>query len=214
LFHLISCNFVDLLLLWQSMGSTAECKIILASRSPARFKLLKDEGFDVERDFPDVDEGRLPGEHVNDYAMRIALSKAKKVVLRHSEEKVVIVAVDTIIALGEDIYGKPETPERAREMLCRLSGEWHEVYSGTVVIDAKSGNIQKELVVTRVKFRTLTKEKICWYISTGEPLNAAGGYAIQSEGRKLIEEIDGCLTNVIGLSIATLQNLLNRMCHR
>ena len=172
--------------------------IVLASRSPARLELLREAGLTLKRSFADIDESRLPREHVTDYAIRIARAKADRVSPRFKDA--IIITADTIIAYGESIFGKPATKLEARQTLRRLSGRWHDVYSGIVITDTLSKRSHQKLVKTRVKFMKLTDDQIKWYIGTGEPLKAAGAYSIQSKGRVLIEAVDGCLSNVIGIS--------------
>lgn len=184
-------------------------KIVLASRSPARRKLLKDAGFKIGLAFADVDESQLKNEPVCRYAMRVALAKALKIAKKKRDA--VIIAVDTIIAHDGHIFGKAKNHSDARKILKRLSGRWHEVYSGTIVLDAKTGKIIKKLIVSRVKFAKLLPSQINWYIKTGEPMKAAGAYSIQGKGRALIEAVDGCVTNVIGLSIPVITRMLKRV---
>lgn len=184
-------------------------KLILASRSPARFKLLKGAGLSIRRAFPDIDESRRRGEPVGKYVTRLALKKAEKIAGKHPGD--IIIAIDTVIALGQDIFGKPRSRGEARKFLLALSGRWHKVYSGTVVMDASSGRILKKLVTTRVRFKKLSQKMIDWYISTGEPTHAAGAYSIQNKGRKLIDSLDGCFTNVVGISIPTVMKMLKTL---
>lgn len=180
--------------------------IILASRSPARFKILREAGIPVERAFPDVDESRLRGETVRHYVMRIAEAKAKKIAKK--ERDAIIIAVDTVISYKSHIFGKPKNKKEARKFLKTLSGKMHRVFSGTVVINSKSGKTLKKIIVTKVKFAKLSNEIIDWYIKTGEPMHAAGAYSIQSKGRALIESLDGCFTNVIGVSISQIFQMI------
>lgn len=184
-------------------------KIILASRSPARFKILKEAGISVGRAFPDVDESRHRGETVRHYAMRLAEAKAKKIAKRKSDA--IIIAVDTVISYKSHIFGKPRDKKEAKRFLKILSGKTHRVYSGTVIMNAATGKVLKKLVVTKVKFAKLSNGTIDWYISTGEPMHAAGAYSIQSKGRALIESVDGCFTNVIGISIPIAVKMLKTL---
>jgi len=183
--------------------------IVLASRSPARFELLKEAGLTLKRSYADIDESRLPREHVTDYAIRIARAKAEKVSPRF--KNAIIITADTIIAYGELIFGKPASKREAFQILKKLSGRWHDVYSGIVITDTKTRRSHQKLVKTRVKFMKLTDKQIEWYIGTGEPLKAAGAYSIQSKGRVLIEAVDGCLSNVIGISVAEVLKILQRL---
>lgn len=181
-------------------------KIILASRSPARLELLKEAGLKVNVDYPDINESLKKGESVGLHAARLALEKAKKVSARHKDA--VIIGVDTVIALGKKIFGKPKSKKEAVRYLKTLSGKWHKVYSGTVVLDSRSGRYLRKLVVSKVKFARLSKDQINWYVGTGEPLRVAGAYSIQWSGRTLIESVDGCYTNIIGVSVPVLMKML------
>lgn len=185
-------------------------QIILASRSPARRQILKDAGLKIGVAYADIDESRLPRESVEHYAIRVAHAKAKKVATKYPgvHRSPIVIGVDTVIAIGAHILGKPKNIAQARAFLKRLSGRWHKVYTGTVVIDAGTGRALKKLIVSRVKFARLSPAQISWYIKTGEPMHAAGAYSIQGRGRALIESVDGCLTNIIGISIPALMKML------
>lgn len=184
-------------------------KIILASRSPARFKLLKDLGLNIGRAFADIDESYFKGESINHHTLRLAAMKAEKIAAKNKKD--IVIGVDTVIVFKNKIFGKPINKKDAEKTLRTLSGKWHEVHSGTVIIDAKSGKTIKKLVISRVRFAKLSKEMIDWYIRTGEPLKAAGAYSIQNKGSCLIEAVDGCLTNVIGISIPWILSMLKKL---
>lgn len=183
--------------------------IVLASRSPARRQILIEAGLKLDVKFADIDESRLPRESVSRYAVRVALAKAEKVA--SSENNAIVIGVDTVIALGNKIYGKPRDREEARKFLRILSGKWHKVYTGTAVIDTLRGKKLRKLVVSKVKFVRLTDKEIEWYISTGEPMQAAGAYAIQGKGMAIVESVNGCLTNIIGISIPVLMKILEQL---
>lgn len=184
-------------------------KLILASRSPARFQILKEAGLKLARAFADIDETPLPGESINHHALRLAVLKAKKI--SETEKNAIIIAADTIIVHGKRIFGRPKNKVEAKKMLSSLSGKWHEVHTGTVVVDSKTDKILKKLVITKVKFAKLSAKTIEWYIQTGEPFKAAGAYSIQNKGRALVEKVDGCFTNVIGISIPVVMKMLEKL---
>lgn len=184
-------------------------KIVLASRSPARFKILREADISITRAFPDINESRHRGENIRHLALRLAEDKAKKIAERKRDA--IIIAVDTVISYRDHIFGKPRNKREAKRFLKALSGKTHRVYSGTVVMDAQSGKIIKKLVVTKVKFAKLSREIIEWYISTGEPFRAAGAYSIQNKGRALVESVDGCFTNVIGVSVPLVLKILREL---
>lgn len=188
---------------------TQRRKIILASRSTARRQILLEAGLNLDVKFADIDETRLPKEPVSKYSIRIALAKAQKIA--SGEDNAIVIGVDTVIALGDRIYGKPKNREEASKFLKALSGKWHKVYSGTVIIDTLRNKTFKKVIVSKVKFVKLTEREIDWYISTGEPMHAAGAYAIQGKGMALIESVDGCLSNVIGVSIHFVMGILEQL---
>ncbi|MBI2092748.1 MAG: septum formation protein Maf [Deltaproteobacteria bacterium] len=183
--------------------------IILASRSKARRKLLKEAGLSVRVAYADIDESRLKNEPVSKYAIRVAYAKAKKIAGRGGRRGCpVIIGVDTVISIGKKILGKPKNRAEAFRYLKLLSGRTHKVYSGMAVIDTKNGQIFKDVTISKVKFSKLSSKMIDWYISTGEPLKAAGAYSIQEKGKALVESIDGCLTSIIGISLPKLFRIL------
>jgi septum formation protein len=184
-------------------------KIILASRSPARRHILLEAGLDIDVAYADVDEAVLPREPVARYVVRVADAKAKKVASKY--KNAVVIGVDTVISLDGRIIGKPKDKNEARRFLRLLSGRWHKVYTGTVVTDSSTEKTLRSVVVSRVKFARLSGEMINWYVGTGEPMRAAGAYSIQGKGMALVESLNGCLTNVIGVSITVLAGLLKRL---
>jgi len=112
-----------------------------------------------------------------------------------------------------DILGKPRDEHHARSMLKTLSGNWHEVWGGIALRDDRAGTVEVESVVTKVKFSKLSDEMIDWYVGTGEPFGRAGSYAIQGHGRALVSAVDGCFTNVIGISIPVVFAMLRTVHH-
>ncbi len=168
-----------------------------------------DAGLKLDVKFADIDESRFDKEPVSKFAIRVALAKAEKIAA--TEDNAIVIGVDTVIALSNHVFGKPKNRDEARRFLKALSGKWHKAYSGTVVIDSLRKKTLKKLVVTKVKFSKLSDNDIDWYISTGEPMHAAGAYSIQSQGRALIESVNGCFTNVIGVSIPVIIKMLNNL---
>lgn len=188
--------------------------MILASASPRRAEILRHAGFDFEVFPASIDETRLPREAASAYVRRVAKLKARTAMrrLRTSGRKdySAIVAADTVVAIGEYVLGKPRSEDDARRMLRRLSGKWHEVFTGLAVLVKEP---QRTIVVvekTRVEFAQLSMREIDEYIRTEEPFDKAGGYAIQGKGGKFILRIDGCYFNVMGLPLARLYAILRR----
>lgn len=180
--------------------------LILATASEARRALVAAAGLKFIPDVVDVDESVLSGEDIKVYVERLA--KAKALASVPSSLDAVIVAVDTAIGIDGEILGKPSDERHAREMLLKLSGREHIVASAIAVRDMQEAAIETQVTHTGVKFVTLTDHMIEWYIGTGEWKKRAGAYAIQGKGAALIEEIRGCFTNVIGISIPTLLSML------
>lgn len=173
-------------------------RILLASSSPRRIELLKTLGFDLLIIAPDLDETVLEGETAEQMVCRLAKQKARTV-WNKGPKNLPIVAADTTICVDKHILGKPEDKDDAFRMLKMLSGNTHDVITGYAV--KKNQTEEIGLVKTKVTFRELTDEEILSYVETGEPLNKAGAYAIQGAGASLIENITGCISNVIGLPI-------------
>jgi septum formation protein len=123
----------------------------------------------------------------------------------------VVLGVDTVVVVGETIYGKPRSALEARDMLAMLSGREHLVVSGLCV--AERGEVRATSATTRVRFRELSPATLDWYVATGEWEERAGGYAIQGRGAALVAEIAGDYLNVVGLPVAALLELLPGILH-
>lgn len=177
--------------------------LILASGSPRRRELLDLMGLTYTVETPDVDEsfsGR-PSETV----MEISRRKATAVAARHSDS--IIIAADTLV-FADGALGKPHTPERAKEMLRSLAGNWHHVYTGITVINTRSGRVLRNVDKTRVHLVPMTEQEIDAYVATGEPLDKAGAYGIQGIGGMFVDRIDGSYSNVVGLPMSMLRIML------
>jgi len=187
------------------MGS----RLILASKSPRRYELLKQVGLDFEvipsRVMEDIVQKESPKEHV----IRLAEAKARDIASGYPDRWVI--AADTIVYINGSILGKPKSREEAMEMLHRLSGQEHWVLTGFSVFHLGEGKSDKETVQTAVKMKTLSPIEMEWYVQTGEPFDKAGGYAIQGIGSFMIESIRGSYTNVVGLPLCELIQMLNRL---
>lgn len=187
---------------------SGESRIILASQSPRRRELLAAMGISFTIDVPDIVErdAATPAETV----CGLALQKAQAVALRHPGEQALILAADTVVYCGQ-ILGKPKDREDARRMLSLLSGRWHEVYTGVCAMDAASGLQEVRAECTRVHFVPLSEPEIGRYVETGEPMDKAGAYAIQGRAGMFIDRVEGSASNVIGLPMATVRELLTRL---
>jgi septum formation protein len=175
--------------------------LILASRSPQRRAILEQLGISFSVVEPVVEELEAgPPEEVaieNAYRKAAAVSK--------NAAGATVLGVDTIVAIGTRVYGKPRDVEQARETLRALSGERHAVISGVCLIE--HGRPRTALARTLVEVRALSDELIDWYVETGEWYDRAGGYAIQGRGAALVSAIEGDYLNVVGLPVTTLLEL-------
>ena len=182
-------------------------EIVLASASPRRAELLTLAGFRFTVDPADVDETEHPGEQPEDYVLRVARDKAHTVARRRPGR--IVLAADTTVVAGGEILAKPAGEADAIRMLELLSNAVHEVWSGVVAL--RDGQEAAERVRTRVHLREMTPEEIRWYVATGEPIGKAGAYGIQGRAARFIDWIDGSWSNVVGLPVATVDRLLNRL---
>jgi len=187
------------------MGSN----LILASKSPRRYNLLKQMGLDFDVIPSKVEEGFAPGESPCEHVIRLAEAKALDVGNQFPENWVI--GADTIVYVDGIILGKPKSREGALEMLQLISGKEHRVLTGISVRHSKKGKGEREAVETAVKVKALTSVEMEWYVQTGEPFDKAGGYAIQGVGSFMIESINGSYTNVVGLPLCELIQMLNRL---
>jgi septum formation protein len=180
--------------------------IILASSSPRRKDLLRQIGIEFMSDHVDVDERVLPNEKPEVYVARVALDKARAEVQKAGAG--IVIAADTIVALDDAILGKPANARDAARMLGLLSGKRHQVITGLAIIDAATGITLTRNEVTYVWFHPLAQDEIDSYVNTGEPLDKAGAYGIQGKGALLVDRIEGCYYNVVGLPLSLLAKML------
>jgi len=186
--------------------------IYLASKSPRRVKLLKKLGIDfIQISLTSLEELEQrnffsPGE----LALFNAAVKAYRAIkLVPSYEESLIITADTIVSIDGKILGKPKERSQAETMLRELSGRFHYVYTGVVVLKLPQIMEFRILECTKVKFRSLLDKEISAYTYLSEPYDKAGAYAIQGKGGIFIESLEGCFYNVVGLPIAKLAQLLN-----
>ena len=177
-------------------------KIILASQSPRRKDLLKQIGLEFEIDPSNYEEDMTLKMEPNKLAEFLSLGKAKDVAKRHKDA--IIISADTIVAISGEVFGKPKTPERAKYMLEKFSGNAHSVITGFTIIDTETNKQISKSVETKVYFKNLSEQEIKAYIATGEPLDKGGGYAIQGLAALFVEKIEGDYFNIVGLPILAL----------
>lgn len=179
-------------------------RLVLASGSPRRVQLMREAGFDPRVMPQDVDETPLPGEKAYDLVDRLASLKAHAA-LAQARPGDLILAADTTVALEGEELGKPADEGEARQMLRRLSGRGHDVYTAVhLILVGEDGSTRESSTceLTHVTFFDLAEEEIESYVATGEPLDKAGAYGIQGIGRALVRDIDGDYFNVVGLPVA------------
>ncbi len=180
-------------------------KLILASSSPRRKKILTDLGLQFEIIPPEVSEEVKPNESPKDFAIRCSADKAKEIAKNYDG---LIIAADTIVVLGNKIIGKPKDKDDAVHILTSLSGKKHQVITGITIFDSKSHKIISDFVQTDVWITKLSNDDIEKYINTFEPGDKAGAYAAQGKGAVLVERVDGDFFNVVGLPVFKLYKLL------
>ena len=182
--------------------------IILASASPRRADILRAIGLPFRRIPPKIREGDYGPWDGGEKLRQRALKKAQLVARQHPDRAVL--SADTVVLLDLEVLGKPIDRERARNMLERLSGRWHEVWTALCFRPSFQSDIRTTLCTTRVLFRLLAKDEIQRYVESGEPLDKAGAYGIQGTGGLWVREIQGCYFNVVGLPVSELWDLLNQ----
>lgn len=181
-------------------------EIVLASSSPRRTEMLKECGL-AHRVVPaDVDETPDSVESPQSMVERLARDKALKVSELYPEAWVI--GADTTVVVNGEILGKPEGEEDAFRMLNLISGRIHEVWGGLAVLCKSRAVTEIHSDVTRVRMRPLSPDAIRAYIASGEPNDKAGGYAIQGIGASLVERIEGSYTNVVGMNLSAVIQIL------
>jgi septum formation protein len=178
-------------------------KLILASASPRRAEILRAAGIAFTVLSSAVDETPLPGETATDMVRRLAAAKAELVAAR-AVGPAIVIAADTVVALDGAVMGKPRTSDDARHMLEKLSGRTHSVITGVALVRLPDVERREFTEITQVHFTALSDEEIVRYLSSGEPFDKAGAYAIQGVAGRFIPRIDGCYFNVVGLPLSRL----------
>jgi septum formation protein len=188
---------------------TAVERLILASASPRRAELLASAGFRFSADAADVDETTRPGESPEAYVLRVARDKARTVAARRRDPATVVLAADTTVVARGEILAKPADESDAVRMLERLSGDVHEVFTAVVAI--LGSREESDVVRTRVHFLPISSVEIQQYVASGEPMGKAGAYGIQGRAARFIDWIEGSWSNVVGLPVATVDQMLKRL---
>jgi septum formation protein len=184
-----------------------ELQFVLASASPARRKLLTDAGISVYVCPSNFDEDQIqltdPAQLVN------ALAQNKAATVAPQFKQALVLGCDSVLAFNGTIYGKPETPAAAIARWQQMRGQVGELYTGHALIDTTQQRTVVRCRVTRVFFAQVSDRQIEDYVATGEPLRCAGAFAIDGKGSVFVEKLDGCHSNVIGLSMPLLRELIH-----
>jgi len=181
-------------------------RILLASSSPRRVSLLQQIGLVFETMSPDVDETLLDGEDAQTYVERLCKLKADAGLIRKPTH--VVIAADTVVALGGEILGKPKDRTDGVRMLMRLSGTTHRVLTGVAV--ASATDVKSKVVASDVTFRAVSEKEAQAYWGTEEPADKAGGYGLQGIGSIFVEKIYGSPSAVVGLPMLETELLLKQ----
>jgi septum formation protein len=186
--------------------TTEKPALVLASKSPRRKYLLKQAGLEFSVIPSRLDESTISVRPPEQYVVKLAEEKALDVARQYPESWVI--GADTVVVIDGAILGKPRSIQDAREMLARLSGRTHQVYTGFAVCCKSLDRFFSQSVKTDVRFKKLDPEEIEWYVHTPEPFDKAGAYAIQGIGTFLVRSISGSYTNVVGLPVCEVVELL------
>ena len=187
--------------------------LVLASGSPRRRHLIRALDIPIEMRIP-LDEEDTPyeGEPPERYVTRVALDKVRSVGAEMDDA--VVLGADTAVVVDRDVLGKPVDKEDASRVLQRLRGRGHTVVTGVVALDARSGRWHSATKTTAVTMRQFSDDEIAAYVASSEPLDKAGGYAVQDEVFRPTSAVHGCYLNVVGLPMCEVAPLLERLSLR
>ena len=182
-------------------------KLILASASPRRAKLLADAGYQFEVHPADIDEQKTAAPSPSELAQRLAMAKADAVAAQYPDD--VVLAADTIVCLGEQVMGKPADAAEATKMLELLSGTTQIIITGICVMRKNANLQQSNRVMSAVRMDNLTEEQIKQYVASGDWEGKSGGYGIQDQD-PFVKRIAGSHTNIVGMPMETVRKMLAR----
>lgn len=188
-------------------------KLILASASPRRKDLLKQIGLEFEAYPADIDETSIGYADAGKYAEEMSRQKALMVAKKFydiPDEEYLVLGADTTVEVDGTILGKPKDHADAVRMLETIQGRWHRVITGITLVNSRTREVITDSELTRVKIRRMTQEMIRAYLNTGESMDKAGAYGAQGFGSLIVERVEGCFFNVIGLPLHKLSLLLER----
>jgi septum formation protein len=179
---------------------------VLASASTARRRLLKNVGIEPLVSVSNFDESLIQLTDPGELVKTLALRKAETVAYQFKSS--LIMGCDSVLAINGEIHGKPANSEEAIARWNIMQGNFGDLYTGHALIDLAQNRTLVKCQVTRVYFAKMTEKSIKAYVATGEPLNCAGCFALEGHGSLFVEKIDGCHSNVIGLSLPLLRHML------
>jgi len=182
---------------------------VLASASPARRRLLQSAGIEPVVCPSDFDESQIPLSDPESLVQTLAQQKAQTVAAQF--ESALILGCDSVMLVNGEIYGKPADPEQAITRWQKMRGTVGELYTGHALIDLSQRRTLVRARMTRVYFAQVSDRQIEAYVATGEPLNCAGCFALEGRGGLFVDQLEGCHTNVIGLSLPLLRLLLEQL---
>ncbi len=184
-------------------------KFVLASASPARRRLLQMAGIEPIVRVSNFDESEIqlsaPDQLVNN------LARCKAELVAPQFESALIMGCDSVLLVNGEIYGKPADPEQAIARWHKMSGQVGELYTGHALIDLNQNQTLVRCQITRVYFAQMSDRAIKAYVATGEPLKCAGCFALEGRGGLFVEKLEGCHSNVIGLSLPLLRQMLSQL---
>ena len=183
--------------------------LVLASASPARLKLLRMVGIEPIVCKSDFDEEQIQLEDGSELVKTLAKCKAETVAPQFSDA--LILGCDSVLTVNGRIYGKPETPQIAIARWRGMRGKVGKLYTGHALIDLKQRRQIIRCGITQVHFANISDRTIEAYVATGEPLSCAGSFALEGKGGMFVDKIEGCHSNVIGLSLPLLYQMIERL---
>jgi len=182
---------------------------VLASASPARRRLLETVGIQPVVQRSDFDESLM--DHSNTQLLVESLAQAKVEVVAEHWENALILGCDSLLLLEGQAQGKPDAPDEAITRWQKMRGKTGYLYTGHVLLDQTQNQLIRRCGITQVTFANIDDQTIQAYVASGEPMNCAGAFALEGKGGLFIEKIEGCYSNVIGLSLPLLRTMLTEL---
>jgi septum formation protein len=184
-------------------------QLVLASASPARLRLLRRAGIEPVVCKSGFDESQVQVSEPSQLVTELATAKAKTVAGYYTDH--LILGCDSVLVVDGEIYGKPENETLAIALWQKMRGKKGELYTGHTIIDQKQDQILVRYGLTTVYLSWISDRAITDYVATGEPLHCAGGFALEGRGGLFVEKLEGCHSNVIGLSLPLFRQMLGEL---